>query len=412
METSPERCLGGLMKDIDKEISPREKDFDSKDETAYKTSADQKFSLDSIFSFTSNSSLFWSFSEDSKFYPVNKCNSFSLTRNAILSAFHSQRNTILLQKSLKELNDDAINNIIKELSGTYSKIIKNKNGNYFCKDLFKICGKIQRIAVLTEIRNIISDYCIDEYATHPIQTLVELSKSEEEYQLILSSFNDCNKILTASLNPNGSYVIQKIIEHIPERYRKNFNLMFIKFLFILSLDMYGVCTVKKFIFFTKNELLLKQIFNIILTNFVNIAENQYGNYLIQYILENWWNTNEGLYLKKLIISKFHILASNHFSFYICDSFIKLANLEEKKILMASIIRDKTITLLTNNNNGSAIFNKLMNSLKNSKDGIKLKKNNISSMNNLSTIKPKNKEEKSEKKDKNEKVEKIEEEKNH
>jgi hypothetical protein len=90
----------------------------------------------------------------------------------------------------------------------------------------------------------------------------------------------------------------------------------------------------------------------------------------------------------------------------------LANLEEKKILMASIIRDKTITLLTNNNNGSAIFNKLMNSLKNSKDGIKFKKNNISSMNNLSTIKPKNKEEKSEKKDKNEKVEKIEEEKNH
>ena len=193
METSPERCLGGLMKDIDKEISPREIDFDSKDETAYKTSADQKFSLDSFYSFNSLSSFFGSFSEDNKFYSLNKYNSFSPTRATILSAFHNQRNTILLQKGLKELSQDRINNIIKELSGTYSKIIKNKNGNYFCKDLFKICGKNQRIIVLKEISSILSDYCVDEYATHPIQTLVELSKSEEEYELILSSFDDYNK---------------------------------------------------------------------------------------------------------------------------------------------------------------------------------------------------------------------------
>ncbi len=402
METSPERCLGGLMKDIDKEISPREIDFDSKDETAYKTSADQKFSLDSFYSFNSLSSFFGSFSEDNKFYSLNKYNSFSPTRATILSAFHNQRNTILLQKGLKELSQDRINNIIKELSGTYSKIIKNKNGNYFCKDLFKICGKNQRIIVLKEISSILSDYCVDEYATHPIQTLVELSKSEEEYELILSSFDDYNKILTASLNPNGSYVIQKIIEHIPERYRQNFNLLFIKFLCILSMDMYGVCTVKKFIWFTKNELLVKQIFNIILTNFVNISGNQYGNYLIQYILEYWWSTNEGQYLKKLIISKFHTLASNHYSFYICDSFIKMASLEEKKILMASLIKDKTITFLKNSNNGNTIFNKLISSLKNSKDANLKKSTTPLSVNNLTTLKPDIKEEKSEKKEEDEK----------
>ena len=49
MTTSPERCLGGLIKDIDKELSPREIDFESKDENTYKTSGDQKLSLDSIY---------------------------------------------------------------------------------------------------------------------------------------------------------------------------------------------------------------------------------------------------------------------------------------------------------------------------------------------------------------------------
>ena len=393
MTTSPERCLGGLIKDIDKELSPREIDFESKDETAYKTSADQKLSLDSIYSFTSKSSLFYSFSEDNKFSSQNKCYPISYSKSTILSAFHNQRNTIILQKSLSDINKDTKNTIIKELSGTFSKIIKNKNGNYFCNDLFKVCDKNQRITVLKEISNTISEDCVDEYGTHPIQTLIELSECEEEYKLILSSFNDYNKILTASLNSNGSYVIQKIIVHIPERYRMEFNIMFIKYLSILSMDMYGVCTVKKFIGYTKNELLVKQILNIILTNFVNISENQYGNYLIQYLLEYWWNRNEGIFLKKLCISKFHILASNHFSSYICDLFIKLASFEEKKLLMSSIIKDKTITLLTNNNSGNIIVNKLMNSLKNPKNANYSKKSQTPlSLNNMTIINNKNKKE--------------------
>ena len=394
MTTSPERCLGGLIKDIDKELSPRDFDFDSKDETDYKTSSEKKLSLDSIYSFTSSTSFFSPLSEDNKFSSQNKFSPIIFNKSTILSAFNNQRNTIILQKSLMEASKETIDNIIKEMTGIYSKIIKNKNGNYFCSDLFKVCDKNQRIIILKEICNSISDDCVDEYGTHPIQTLVELSECEEEYKLILSSFNENNKKLDASLNPNGSFVIQKIIVHIPERYRMEFNLKFIKYLCILSMDMYGVCTVKKFIGYTKNELLIKQILNIILNNFVNISENQYGNYLIQFILEDWWNKNEGIFLKKLCISKFHILASNHFSSYICDLFIKLSNYEEKKILMSSLIKDKTLTLLINNNSGNIIINKLMNSLKNQQDGNNGKKKYIPlSLNNIKTFSLKNKNEK-------------------
>ena len=383
MTTSPEKCLGGLLKDIDKELSPRELDFESKDETTYKTSVEQKLSLDSIFSLTSKSksSLLFSFSEDNIFSSANKYLT-SFNKSTILSAFHSQRNTIILQKSLSEINKDTINFIVQELSGTFSKIIKNKNGNYFCTDLFKLCDKEQRILILKEISNTISKDCIDEYGTHPIQTLIELSKCEEEYKLILSSFNDYKAILNAA-NLNGSYVIQKIIVFIPERYRMEFNLLFIKYLSILSMDMFGVCTVKKFIGYTKNELLVKQILNIILNNFVNISENQYGNYLIQYLLEYWWKANEGIYLKKLFISKFHILASNHYSSYICDLFIKLSSYEEKKLLMSSLVKDNSIILLNNNSNGNIIINKLMNSLNNTKNENTVKKNHIPlSLNNI------------------------------
>ena len=362
MSTSPERCLGGsLMEEIDKELNPRDLDFESK-ETTCKTS-DQKLSLDSIYSLNSCTPL----SEDNKFSPYNKFSSIPFTKANILSSFNNQRTTILLQKSLMETSKDSIDKIIKEMSGIFSKAIKNKNGNYFCSDLFKVCNKNQRIMILKELASTMFEDCIDEYGTHPIQTLIELCSYEEEYKLILSSFNDSNKIFNASLNQNGFYVIQKIIVNIPEIYRMEFNLMFIQFLCILSMDMYGVCTVKKFIGYTKNELFLKQIVNIILTNFVNISENQYGNYLIQYVLEFWWNSKEGVLLKKLCIVKFHILASNHYSFYICDLFIKLSNNDEKKILLDSLIKNKTINKVTKTKNGNMLINMLMNSLRIQKD---------------------------------------------
>ena len=390
MTTSPERyCLGDLMKDIDKELSPRDLDFESKDDTTCKTLSEQKLSLDTIYSFSNSSSLVCPNSNDSKLSTKSK--NSNLSKSAILSAFNNQRSTISLQKSLMEASNETLNNIIKEMSGIFSTIIKNKNGNYFCSDLFKVCNKNQRIIILKEICNTIGDDCVDEYGSHPMQTLIELSECEEEYKLILSSFNDYNKILRASLNPNGSYVIQKIIVHIPERYRMEFNLMFLKFLSILPMDMYGVCTVKKFIGYTKNELLIKQILNIILNNFVNISENQYGNYLIQYLLEYWWNSNEGVFLKQMCISKFHILASNHYSSYICDLFIKLSTYEDKKILLNSLIKDNTINLLANNNNGNIIINKLMNSLRVQKDGTTNtpKKFTPLTLNNINTIKFKN-----------------------
>ena len=370
--SSPERyCLGGLMKDIDKEPSPRDYDFDSKDETSYKTSGEQKLSLDSIYSFRSSNSIFTPSidksnfnSEDSK---IKACSPFCFSKKTILSAFTSQKTTIILQKSLNNASKETLDNIIDEMSGCYSSVIRNKNGNYFCSDLFKVCDKSQRIKVLKELSNTLSEDCIDEYGTHPIQTLIELAESEDEYKLLLLSFDDYNKILRAALSQNGTYVIQKLIRHIPEKYRMEFNIIFVKFVCILSMDMYGVCTVIKFINYTKNEIIEKQLLNIILTNFVNISENQYGNYLVQNIMEQWWKTSKGLYLKKICIDKFHLLAGNHYSSYVCDIFLKLSSLEDKKLLMSSLINRKTINLFNCSNSGKIIMNKLLSALRQTKD---------------------------------------------
>ena len=80
------------MKDIDKEINPLELDFESKDETAYKTSSEHKLSSDSIYSFASNSSIFSHILDDNNFSSQCKCSELALKKVNILSAFSNQRN--------------------------------------------------------------------------------------------------------------------------------------------------------------------------------------------------------------------------------------------------------------------------------------------------------------------------------
>ena len=326
MSTSPERCLGGLIKDINEEILPNDYYSLSKD-TTYKTISEQKLSLDSMNSFKLNSS-------------INTIIINPMTKSYILSAFNNQHDTIYLQKMLMESSKERLGEVIKEISGIFSTIIKNKNGNYFCSDLFKVCDEKQRIIILKELSLTLCYDCIDEYGTHSIQTLIEISSCEEEYKLILSSFNDCSKISNAAKNSNGFYVIQKIINHIPEIYRMDFNYLFLKIFYELSLDIYGISTVKAFIFYTKNEEIMNQIWIITYNNFLAIAKNQYGNYLIQCMLEHWGNSKPGIKLKKMIITYFNELMNNHFSKYICDLFINRANIEEKKIVLAILLKNK------------------------------------------------------------------------
>ena len=340
MSMSPEQFfLGGLLKDIDKDLSFDDLDI-SNEETNNISFQEGEFSSSNspfpshslvLSSSLENNDVFKNIKEKKKEIKEDK---LKFNKKNILDAFNCQKATKQLQNNLAEKSEETISYIISELENNFRLIINNRNGNYFCSDLLKVCNKEQRIKILKELSPFLSEDCNNEFGTHPIQHLFELSSSEEEYQLLTASFKDLNKVLLASLNSNGTFVIQKLIVHIPEKFRIDFNLIFIKFISVLSRDMYGLCAVKKFMEHIKNELIIKQVFNTIIINFISIANNQYGNYLIQYLMEKWWDKPEGIFLKKLIVCKFGILSENHYSSYICRKFFKLCNDDEKKIFLS------------------------------------------------------------------------------
>ena len=162
--------------------------------------------------------------------PQEQNNQPMFSKEYILNAFKDQNETKYLQKQLRTISAEEIDYIIDQLKGTFREIMKDKNGNYFFTDLFKECNQEQRIKILNELYQTLSEDCLNNYSSYPIQNLIELASCEREYELILHSFNDYNKLGNATLAPIGAYTIQKIIERIHDRYRLDFNFIFLSFM--------------------------------------------------------------------------------------------------------------------------------------------------------------------------------------
>ena len=270
------------------------------------------------------------------FSPIPENKPIQLTQKAILTSLKNQSTTLILQKIIMDSDKAVIESILKELKGLFRRIMMEKNGNYFISDLIKVCDQSQRISILEEIYPFLSEDSVNNFATHPIQTLIEYSSSEKEYSLILESFNDYNKLLFASLDPNGAYVIQKIIERIPEKYRIKFNYIFISFISFVSKKKFGIITVKKFISCTKSEEIISQMLNSIKMNFMCLAVDKYGNYLIQFLFDKWKYIPAGNAIKELIMYHFKVLSESKYSSFICELFIRNANKEEKNKLINTL----------------------------------------------------------------------------
>ena len=271
-----------------------------------------------------------------------------LTRKAILSCLSSQTTTKYLQQIISEVSKETIEIIVNELKGTFREIIKDKNGNYFCSDLFKLCQHNQRLKILNELSKNFSEDSIHKFATFPLQILIEYSSSEEEYKLILHSFYDRKQLFLISFDSVGAYVVQKIIEHIPEKYRYQFNLLFITIIPQISQMQYGLCCCKKFFSCSKNEDTIEKAINIICQNFIQISTSNFGNFLIQFIFKKLNNTKLGERIKGEIIDNYNVLSKNKYSYYICDLFSKLATKDD--IMKVIILHDINPLNIKNNNN--------------------------------------------------------------
>ena len=235
-----------------------------------------------------------------------------------------------------------------------TKLMKNKFGNYFIQGLIKNSNYEHIKFILFLISSNFVEISENISGTYVIQKLLEKINSVELRLLVLKSIE--NRELELAFNSNGTYVLQKIIDRIPDIERANLNEIIINNVIFLSVNPECVFIVEKFIetiTIRANKFRIQQI---IFMNSLQLANNPYGNYLIQFILKVWKNEDIGD-IQNIIIENANYLVQQRYSSNVIEKCLEIFGTEKRKRLIKSMCLKGDILELIKNQYGHYVLNK-------------------------------------------------------
>jgi len=219
----------------------------------------------------------------------------------LLEFLCTPKGTLEIQKKLGKSNIENKILLIKLLNKEGLTILmKNIYGNYFFQQLIKGTEEIIISLIISYISDNFIEISKDSSGTFSIQALLNEVSSIKGEQQILNCIKDHE--MEMAFNKNATYVLQKMVLLFPDIHRTSLNEVILNNLKDLCLDSNGICLIKNFI---KTNTLMRnktRIIEKIFNNFVILAESPFGNYGIQYLMENWskYDLND---IKNKIIEK-------------------------------------------------------------------------------------------------------------
>ena len=259
----------------------------------------------------------------------------------------------IFQNYLKNTQIDILHQIFLEIKSKLPDLLKDNYANYFCKKFFDCLNQKDRIEYLTIIQNDLGILAIDVTATYPIQGIIEQLGSNAEKSIIYLGIKDYINIFC--YNIYGTHVLEKMLSYFEDKFIKEI-IDFVYNNFIdLAFHINGICIVKKLILMTHKKELHEKIKKKIYDNTLNLIVHQYGNYVIQVIMENW-EDNELQDIINLCKDKYLFLSNQKYSSNAVERIIE-KNKENLEYYINQICCENILFEVIKNNFGNYVIQK-------------------------------------------------------
>ena len=269
---------------------------------------------------------------------------------------------LMTKKGICEMDNYLNINMNKDLSlllqllnkDGLTKIMKNKFGNYFMQEIIRKADYEQVKMILFLISDNFIEISENISGTYVIQRLLDKINNFVLRMLVLKLIE--NRELEMAFNSNATYVLQKIIEKVPDVERIQLNEIIINNILFLSLNPDCVFIVEKFIDTTTINLNKIKIQNIISIHCLQISNNPYGNYLIQYILKVWKNENISN-IHNIIIQNSYLMVQQRYASNVIEKCFEIFDDKKRKKILINICLGGDILNIIKNQYGHYVLNK-------------------------------------------------------
>jgi hypothetical protein len=219
---------------------------------------------------------------------------YGLIKGKFFNIIKNHKGSKIFQKYLKSTHSDILHQIFVELSSNLEELITDPYANYFCKRFFTFLNQKDRIDFLKGIEKSIVKLSSDSIGTYPIQTIIEHVGSKNEKVIIVNALKESIKELC--IDPFGSHVLEKLLTCFEEEYINFIYNYIIENFLDLANNNNGICVVKKILTFTHKKNIHDRLKVIIKDNALQLIIHPYANFVIQIVVECWTDYKDILVL--------------------------------------------------------------------------------------------------------------------
>lgn len=220
----------------------------------------------------------------------------------------------------------------------FSVYCKNQFANYLCQKIVELSNEqeIQRI-IETCVSDLVDTSC-SVHGTRVIQKIIERTNESEMMDLLLDQLH--GQVTTLVLDPNGNHVIQKclsnygnirnqfIYDEICEKGKE------------VGCHKHGCCVIQRCIDYS-NLQQKKQIVDIVVKYTTQLVQDQYGNYVVQYVIQLENFREEKVEIAKAISGDILNLCTQKFSSNVIEKCL-VAQLDPIFVAMSGHLKNEAV----------------------------------------------------------------------
>nr|KYP61140.1 Pumilio domain-containing protein C6G9.14 [Cajanus cajan] len=225
---------------------------------------------------------------------IPKYSSLAEAQGYIYLMAKDQHGCRFLQKMFDEGTPEDVQVIFNEIIDHVVELMMNPFGNYLMQKLLDVCNEEQRMQILliiTQEPGQLVRISLNTHGTRVVQKLIETLKTRPQISLAISALEPGFLALIKDLN--GNHVVQRCLLCLSNEESYNFPVIcIVQFIFVaaakycvdIATHQHGCCVLQRCIGHSSGEYRKKLIAEIC-ANALLLAQDQYGNYVVQFILD-------------------------------------------------------------------------------------------------------------------------------
>ncbi|WCJ44483.1 pumilio 7 [Euphorbia peplus] len=216
---------------------------------------------------------------------IPSVNSMSEVKGSIYMMAQDQNGCRWLQRIFDEGSKDDLQIIFNEIIDHVGELMLKPFGNYLIQKFLDVCDEKQRLQIVlmvTEEPAQLARICLNTYGTRAMQKLIETLKTRHQISFVIFALKP--GFLELVKDQNGNHVIQRCLQCLSNEDNKFIFDAAAKFCVEVATHRHGCCVMQRCITHSTGRSRDKLVVEIS-KNALLLAQDPFGNYVVQYIVE-------------------------------------------------------------------------------------------------------------------------------